>query len=95
MLRKIVKGKRCFNCGRKLLDAEQRTSDLCEACKLKEDESSSFFEKERREADLELIDCMNQADIEGMVNEILREELELEDLAAEARSNYVREAFEW
>jgi hypothetical protein len=52
-------------------------------------------EKEQKEADLELADCMKEADIEGMINEILREEQEAEDMEAEARSNYVRGAFEW
>lgn len=51
--------------------------------------------KEQKEAELELVDCMNEADIEGMINEILREEQEAEDMEAEARSNYVKEAFKW
>lgn len=46
-------------------------------------------------SDKELSQLLAEADFECMINEILREEQELEDLAAEARSNYVREAFEW
>ena len=45
--------------------------------------------------DKELLQLLREADFECTVEEILREEQEAEDMEAEARSNYIKEAFEW